>query len=424
VFNIFLDYRQNTLSPRTFRCFARKRVYTRIIHATIRAMTQMHEIELKKADYAILKAQISNGDLALKARNLLLQLLEAAEDPKQDPQNHLLKQEIERVPPAKTQRREKEKPTEPDYWNAKDEVGGVKVRTDIANLRKDLSQRLWSLSKGRECVLTIPPRGQRIYRIVAMRPSGLERFWLPHVNNHGPLTVLLYERLFFRYGNDVYIRSTNVNDDDELDRLVEDLPCVAEVKRQLRASMHYISSGELYGGIAVQEFLREHFNALARIRIHQEARGHTNVSDAGNRIILAASRVGDPDIDRNDHERFTATEKGVEPGFPDHTAKPEHRTIHVLFSRRSQDGSVSTVLQGTHGRAIQGVCEYLGRPDTTEAIMDNVGLKDNRLPAHFQMVFQVLLTYDGRAKVSRPTRVAICSLVSGQRVFYGPSSKA
>lgn len=354
-------------------------------------MTQ--EVKLDKSDYVRIREQLGSARLGTRLTSLLKILVDAAEDPAKDPQ-----------PPNGP--RIFPQGRKGDYWDAKG-AKGLDVRTDIANLRTALERRVWNLSGDRECALSIPDRERTAYRVVAHSLSGMERIWLPHTSLGEP-TITLHERLFFRL-NDVYVRSTNVNDETELPRLAQELPGIDSVVKELKPSRHYVSSGELYGAIVLQNFMFDQFDSKARISMHS---GLPGMMRKENQIVLAASRVDDAELGRQQPEVFAAAETGIVPDYTDTDDHPS-RTIHVLLTRRSHEGGIKTILQGAHGRAVQGLCEYLGAADSCESIIGQLGIKEKKLPANLQFVFQVMLTYDRRANVSRPTRVMLCEWANG-----------
>jgi hypothetical protein len=280
--------------------------------------------------------------------------------------------------------------------------------------RKILPRRVWALPGGRDCVLTIP---MREYRISAETPSGAQRLWGPHMSHSRPLHVNLYERMFYRYQNNVYIRSTTVNHDSAAGRraLVESLPALAGVPDdEPKPSKHYVSAGELHAATALQNAFLRDFDRFAALTVHHR---DSDAIASPNEIVLGAARVGDPQLLwKEDHEQYQALEEGVMPDFRDNTGNPSHRTIHILLTRRAEN-SVKTIIQGSHGRGIQGVCQFLA--SDAQGVVESLRLGEKRLPDQFQIVFQVTLFYDHDSQVSSaegPVRV-VSWAAGGKRVL-------
>jgi hypothetical protein len=365
-------------------------------------------MDLTGDDFKQLAKQIaaSGGALSPTLKERLTVLLAALEKPETDPQATLdYRQQVLKDPHAdpdskKTARRIIAK------WDS-EEVG---VRTETANLRRALRNRIWSLTGDRGCVLDVPVRRGQPYRVEAHVPAGKERLWQPHFSSSKDLDVVIYERLFWRHGSNTYIRSTMVNHEDERSNLFGDLPEGITSLPQwdaflggLRASRHYVSSGELSSALLLSDFLndsfREFLRRTVRVRIHQQG------ATSGNDVIIAATRVGDPDVFQDTDERFSAKDNGIEPGYPDEAEAPPYRTVHVLVSRREHNGCPRTLLQGSHGRALEGVCSLLlASPAATENLVQAMDLGEKRIPRQFQIVFRVRLVYDPRQQQNKAIR--------------------
>ena len=358
------------------------------------------KVDLRTQDYKELRKQIDHarGSLSATLKSRLLTLVGALEAPETDPQRSTDKKLLKE-------------------WDSNE----PHVRTPIANLRRALKNRIWTLPSGRACVLGIPVRDNQPYRLEVTVPPAPERFWAPHLTNSDRLEILLFQRLFFRYGNNTYIRNTSTSGSEQEARetTLGDLPKSitsqkewASFKKSLQPSLHYASSGELAGAILLQDVFQTEFLDF----LGSHVRLAIDNSKSGNQIVLAAPVVQSPDMVLNDNEAFIARADGVYPRNADDSLEYQNRieadqapflfrSIHLLLTRKVQDGSVRTILQGGHGRSIEGVCKRLASREALTNLIEQMNLGDKILPAQFQIVFQVRLVYDPRDMLSRATRV-------------------
>jgi hypothetical protein len=260
-------------------------------------------------------------------------------------------------------------------------------RQRLVPVRKALDRKNVRLNDGREYEFRIPrPKGDKgsdvggpkyIFELVEASASlpPLRRFWKPHF--HAASSVFVFERLFFRTGN-CYLRSLDVNrnEEGEVKRLREELGL--SDKLQLRPSLHFINSGETAGAIVVQTAFLEEFGRRCKFR------SGGNLDLLGNDIVFASPREI-ANILRKPGRFSPADFKDVE--------LDSGRIIHVLVSREVQDGSTLTLICSNHGRASEGVCKKLC---DNEWLLRNLGdlfsASDN-LPEKFEVFLSVRLQY-------------------------------
>ena len=255
------------------------------------------------------------------------------------------------------------------------------VRNRISHLRHSLRGVVFLLPDRKYHEFEIPDG--RPYKLSDASTAAMSRLWTPHKTPQEDVLIHTYERLFFRYKT-VYIRDVRVNRKEELDKIAEFLN---RPGKDLTPSMHYVSSGEIQAAIATQSFLHDYFGKHARLSAGTEFSGNRE-----NLILLGAARVDAPDLDPPRYEKFKVHDSGVKPGFRDKVEKDEHRTVHVLMSRRSgHRNSIQTVFESGHGRAMQGVCAALcdRNGDLCASVINKLGVTEKALPSTFQVVYRV-----------------------------------
>jgi hypothetical protein len=350
-----------------------------------------------EADYELLDQQIKDDRrLTASHRRRLRVLVQWQKSGGRNPQ-HLLTEALRR------KAEKKEKLTDDEKAALEWDFSEDSVRNDLASVRRALKNRVWTLEDNRECVLDIPERDRTHYRLEAHLPDPHQRMWGSHVTHHQPVRILLFERLFFRYKHDLYLRSTKVNRNESKGILLESLALAPEILPELIPSRHYVSAGELQAAIALQDVFANWFNVMASLRGYEEEHGATS----GNDILLAASRVDDAKLRCRPYEYFEAAEEGVLPKFTDNTDNPASRIVHVLLTRRHEDNSFRTILQGSHGRAIQGVCKHLSETGTLGLVLNKIKVGERRLPHRLQIVFRTVLEYNSDTNVTRCESVEV-----------------
>jgi len=278
------------------------------------------------------------------------------------------------------------------------------LRSRIAALRNHLEGLVFLLPDGKPRVFEIP--NGRPYRLKESSTVWLHLLWQAHLAHSEDIRIHTFERLFFRHKTNTYIRDVKINHAEEVSRVAEILHCS---NAALAPSMHYVSSGELRGAVALQNFFLDVFCA-SRARSNRPIARLSSSSahlleEEPNLILLGAPRVDAHELHQERYEKYVVFDGGVRPKFHDRTADARDRTVYVLMSRRrGRGGAVRTVLESSHGRAIQGVCEGLvaGKDSLCQEVMK--GLCPNGSPSppeRFQVVFKVLLIAEDRTFVSR-----------------------
>jgi hypothetical protein len=257
------------------------------------------------------------------------------------------------------------------------------VRIRISLLRQALKGKLFHLPGGNLLEFQIPPG--KPYRLEPADSLNRSVVWAPHTEHPGEIVIHTYERLFFRQKT-VYIRDTRVNKVEEKSKIAKLMNCSGD---DLTPSMHYISSGEMRGAIALQNYFVGDGvkKAVLSADVHPPEKKQ-------NLILLGSPRLDAPDLLSAKHEKYRAFEGGIRPDVHDKHSDQYRRVVHVLMSRRQDARSVHTVFESSHGRATQGVCERLIWPDRTtlcDSIVSKFGSQLRSLPELFQVIFRVEL---------------------------------
>jgi hypothetical protein len=283
------------------------------------------------------------------------------------------------------------------------------VRVSMKGVRERLQRYFDDIGHHEPLRLTIP-KGQ--YRAdfsetesqsVPEQRGGsefLKCFWAPYLGEDRTNLAIYTEPLFFREGWATYVRNLYVNDAEKGYRqLMERLPEVRS--RDLHPTFHYLDTGEVHSMFLLMQFFHE-VGAPIGIRNARIASWHE--IRYSNLVMVGCSRTN-PFMDMlqeetdfviaDDEIRNLAPLEGESASYRGeryHDAKLPRYREYALVTRRpgAFNNSAITMIAANHGRAIEGVTNYLTTGREIAKLLPILDLEQpSALPKRFQILLRV-----------------------------------
>jgi hypothetical protein len=231
------------------------------------------------------------------------------------------------------------------------------------------------------------------------QPNAFKRFWQPYFSNAPQPFAAISSPLFFRDDQYRYIRDITINDEENKGRLDEFL---GEDKSKFwQSSKHYFSAGEVMALLKLLCKFREnnvdlgyHVIGHAEESEDWEERDIISIGSARTSWHLAARQAG---------HICTLEESSIKLPNQELSDVEDHGHLikYALLTRCPNrfKGFVVTMIGANHGRAAQGVAEFLTHDRELEALMEKIS-GDKPLPSIFQALFKVVvLSKQGELKI-------------------------
>lgn len=283
------------------------------------------------------------------------------------------------------------------------------VRVSIGGIRQRLHAYFEVEGRDERLRLTIP-KGQ--YRAVFTAvnegapgaATALETFWRPYLTGAADNLLLFTELLFFRNDAGNFLRNIFVND---LSHAPRELPARfgAVDLSDYKPSYHFVSAGEMH---CVLSLVHLFAGWEARLETKNSRFSSWNALRHANLILLGSARTNSFNDSLQGRNNFVLTTDRIENRQPQAgeaaayrgqrfmDGKLEKLTEYAIVTRRPglTPGRVVTMIMANHGRAIEGVGDFL----TTETQMQNLLAQvqgGTALPEHFEIVLRVdMLDFD------------------------------
>ncbi len=278
------------------------------------------------------------------------------------------------------------------------------VRVSIGGIRQRLQAYFEAEGHDERLRLTIP-KGQ--YRAVftevnetpgAPAATALENFWRPYLTGAAENLLLFTELLFFRNDAGNFLRNIFVND---LSHAPRELPTrfgTVDLS-DYKPSYHFVSAGEMHCVLSLVHL----FAGLdVRLETKNSRFSSWNALRHANLILLGSARTNSFNDSLQGPNNFVLTTDRIEnrqpqPGeaaaycgqrFMD--GKLEKLTEYAIVTRRPglTPGRVVTMIMANHGRAIEGVGDFLATETQMQSLLAHLPC-GSALPEHFEMVLRV-----------------------------------
>ncbi|MBI5084121.1 MAG: hypothetical protein HZB13_05930 [Acidobacteria bacterium] len=285
--------------------------------------------------------------------------------------------------------------------------GGAKQRRDATNiypLRHKVNRTLREFSESAAndsgihvSVSKSPYRlevtGRRQEAESAEGREAFQKFWSPYLQNGAETTIVFTSPLFFRDAQYRYVRDIHVNNEQQKDKLGAVLG--ADNIAEWAPSRHYYSAGEVESVLKILSCLHEegaHVRCRAIDSEDQLPERHDN-----HLIAIGSGRTNWYLDDQQAGLHFIVNQTHVEVEgstitYSDGSDVHGRLIKHAVLTRRPSyhDGIAVTLIAANHGRAAEGVAEYLttGR-DLVDLVERLAGTGE--LPDKFQALFRVTL---------------------------------
>lgn len=224
--------------------------------------------------------------------------------------------------------------------------------------------------------------------------KNLLRFWAPYMESDKSAAIALVERLFFHLNRDVYVRNVRVNNVADY----KQCPVLKRLIKSPRPSNLYVSTGEAGAAFTMLDTFSNKLEIAANGMLFSPGVRYPN------NLVVMGSGTEEPRFDPPERFRYRITRDGV----ANKLGKIRYRdiwgeqklVIHVLVSRwRNDDGYAVTTVHASHGRAIEGVCQYFSDENNVAEL-----LTKNFSPLAMQMVFKTVLQREGAVNRSNDVK--------------------
>ncbi|HEY3940809.1 MAG TPA: hypothetical protein VGL97_25505 [Bryobacteraceae bacterium] len=231
-----------------------------------------------------------------------------------------------------------------------------------------------------------------------VRASSLERFWRPYLAERSNL-LLHTEPLFFRDGRGNYIRNLYLNDPSMDSREIADrLGCEAD---SIQPCFHYLSAGEVH---CVFSLMRLFHDLGKNLQIVNSRLSSWNETRHSNLILIGSTRTNRFMDALQEQSDFVLTDEEIRNlspreneqncyrGYRYRDGKLHRFSEYALITRRqgATPGSSVTVIASNHGRAIEGVGNFLTLGGEIAKLLARMELdRAPVLPDRFQVLVRV-----------------------------------
>lgn len=282
------------------------------------------------------------------------------------------------------------------------------VRVSVASIRDRLQQFFEQEGRSEKIRLSLP-KGQ--YRLdfkvieddstarVQIESSVRARFWQPYLSPVNPNLIVFTDLLFFRDGDNNYLRNIYVNDRATgADEIRSHLSLDPE--KPLLPSFHFVSAGEMNCLLSITRTFAEFGAALdyrnARFFAWADAR-------RANLILLGSARTNPFVRSLQGNLPLVSVAGGIEEratgtqwtGCRYLDGDLERLVEYALVTRRAGPvaGAAVTMISANHGRAIEGAGAFLTNESHLRGLEEAFG--KGGLPSQFQLLLRVeMLDYD------------------------------
>ena len=285
------------------------------------------------------------------------------------------------------------------------------VRVSIAAIRQRLHAYFESEGRNETLRLEIPKGAYRA--VSSARSSGelppdepegrlvtLRRFWQPYLSRNVKNMLVYTDVLFFRDDAGTYLRNIYVNSlSGGLEEIRERLKI--EETHRLNPSFHFLASGEVH---AMLSLIRLFAQLGLPLTVRNSRFTSWNELRSSNLILLGSSRTnsfldsfqgGNNFVITADEIRNLEPHEGEERVYVGQRymdGKLEKVVEPVVVTRRPGliRGTAVTMISANHGRAIEGVGNFLTLEADLARVLESSGLSGTQdLPEHFQLLLRV-----------------------------------
>jgi hypothetical protein len=279
------------------------------------------------------------------------------------------------------------------------------VRVSVGSIRQRL-QAYFEMEGRNEGLRLMIPRGQyrAVFTVVNEAEGGessstaIETFWRPYLTGAAENLLIFTELLFFRNDAGNFLRNIFVND---LSAAPRELPARFSGLdlSDYKPSYHFVSAGEMHCVLSLTNLLA---GLGARIETKNSRFSSWNALRHANLILLGSARTNSFNDSLQGRNNFVLTTDQIEnrrprPGeaaayrgrrFMD--GKLEKLTEYAIVTRRPglTPGRVVTMIMANHGRAIEGVGDYLTNETQMQSLFAHLQC-GSLLPEHFELLLRV-----------------------------------
>jgi hypothetical protein len=287
-----------------------------------------------------------------------------------------------------------------DYHHEPDEAVSLALRSAVRSLRKALTEYFQGegrLLPYRVQVSKEPPFTLLFEENLPKPEDYTALFWAPYLGGAKNLMLISEPQFFWRSDQRVYTR--DIFHDEVLDSRRPD------GGTELDPSFHYISAGETIAAIT----LLRRFEALqATLDFGIASTQPYELPRDCNLIVIGSSRTNQLLRRLQDNDIFTLTESGVRvrgeqtDRYLDEVTT-RHGTKHpsqvaltyAILTRKpgSHPDSVITMIAANHGRAVQGVVDFITNRSNLQTFFEGKDIRSiGSTTTQFQIVFRVTVS--------------------------------
>jgi hypothetical protein len=230
--------------------------------------------------------------------------------------------------------------------------------------------------------------------------ATLRWIWGPYIGKQ-PIVVACEKRLFFKINKDVYVRNVTIdrdgswNDCEVLKKLIQSVP--------VNTVRLYAPAGEISAAFAILDFFNNRLRVPAVGKLV-----YPHYEDAGQNLVVLGSGIEEHHYQAPADLGFCL--KNFANGVEETNGKKHNDTVsgtkmkvHVLLQRwQTDDGSVVTVIYGSHAAAIEQVVKKLVSERLAASLIKSIPrIHWLRRRAHFECLIAVELDTTGKDFVLR-----------------------
>lgn len=280
------------------------------------------------------------------------------------------------------------------------------VRVSIGGIRQRLSAYFETEGRAERLRLAIP-KGQycAVFTEVASAApplysqTAVGKFWQPYLTGAAENTLIFTELLFFRNDEGDFLRNIFINDLGAAPRQLQTHFAGIDLSGY-KPTYHFVSAGEMH---AVLSFVRMFAKLNAELETRNSRFSSWNALRHANLLLIGSSRTNSFLNSLQGSNNFVITadhienrapapgEQGLYRGERFLDGKLEKLTEYVVITRRPSltPGRVVTMITANHGRAIEGVGDFLTTEIQMQSLLGNLQLGATALPDHFEIVLRV-----------------------------------